>query len=198
MGPVADVECHLSPFLSVTNGLRVPTQPSASNGARVVLYSYYISDGSTYSVQANLTLTMNSAFATSQDVLGNPYQNVTAVTGSRLYTYLPTMATVLSSITGLSTASYQYADQRFYPYSLLASAPGTYTINTVPFVDYDGIEFSIFPSSPVNGAAPGTAPQYNATSIYVTSSSTTAVLTEGYYVTAPLASLQQQTYTFSQ
>ena len=108
--------------ISFSNGLRPPTQPSSSNGAVRFLYSYYISDGQFYSVSANLTITTSSQFATSVDALGNPYQSVVNVTGTRLYTYLPTNATLRSSVTGLQRSS--TASQRFYPYSLLASAPG--------------------------------------------------------------------------
>jgi hypothetical protein len=58
--------------ITFTNGLRPPIQPSASNGAVHVFYSYSVSDGVSYIVQGNLTMTMNSAFATTQDALGNP------------------------------------------------------------------------------------------------------------------------------
>ena len=58
--------------LTFTNGLRSPTEPSASNGALRFLYSYNISDGVTYNVFVNLTLTASSPFATTQDLLGNP------------------------------------------------------------------------------------------------------------------------------
>jgi hypothetical protein len=70
--------------ISFTNGLRVPTQPSTFNGAVLFSYSYFISDGSTYSIQANLTISTSSAFATTKDQLGNPYQTVTNVVGTHI------------------------------------------------------------------------------------------------------------------
>ena len=75
--------------ITFTNGLRPPTQPSVSNGGTRISYSYFISDGVTYSVQGNLTLTTSSAFGNNADLLGNPYQIVTNVAGSRLYTHIP-------------------------------------------------------------------------------------------------------------
>ena len=184
--------------ITFTNGLRPPTQPSASNGALRVAYSYAISDGTTYSVAGNLTITTASQFATLTDALGNPYQQVVNVTGTRVYTYLPTGAQVRSTVNGLSTAAYGNADQRFYPYSLLASAPGVYTMTTAPFFDYDGVEFAISPSAPLNGLPPGQGVQYPATSLYFTTPEPTAVLTEGYYVNLPLVQFQQQSYQLLQ
>ena len=46
---------RVSGAITFTNGLRPPTQPSNFNGARNVLYSFYVSDGATYSVVVNLT-----------------------------------------------------------------------------------------------------------------------------------------------
>ena len=184
--------------ITFTNGLRAPTQPSASNGAVRVGFNYTVSDGVTYSVSGALVFTMSSAFATAQDALGNPYQVVTGVTGTRLYTYLPTNAQLTSTVSGLSAAAYANADQRFYPYSLLASAPGVYTMTTAPFFDYDGVEFSVSPSVPENGVAPGTGTQYNATSLYYTTPEPTAVLTEGFYVNLPVVQFQQQSYALLQ
>ena len=51
------------------------------------------------------------------------------------------------------------------------------------------------PAAPVNGAAPGNGTQYNATSVYVTTSPTAAVLTDGYYLALPDPRLQAQSYT---
>ena len=81
--------------ISFTNGLRPPTQPSVSNGATNPTFSYTISDGLTYSIQANLSLTAQSAFASTKDMLGNPYQSVINIQGTRTYTYLPTGATLV-------------------------------------------------------------------------------------------------------
>ena len=109
--------------LTFTNGLRSPKQPSASNGAARFQYAYNISDGVSYWVFANITFTATSAFATAQDALGNPYQQLTGATGTRLYSYLPTGQQLLSTITGLvNTGALFTGDQRFYPYTLLLGA----------------------------------------------------------------------------
>ena len=158
--------------------------------------SYIVSDGATYSVAGNLTVYTSSQFATQRDQLGTPYQTVINVVGTRLYTYLPTGVTLLSTISGLSTAANANADQRFYPYALLSAAPGVYTMSTAPFWDYDGVEFNVSPSIPVNGAAPGSSPVYSATSLYFSTPEPSAVLTEGYYVNLSLINLQQQVYNF--
>ena len=181
--------------LTFTNGLRPPTQPSASNGALRFLYSYSVSDGLTYRVQAVLQLTAASAFATRTDALGNPYQVVTNVTGYRLYTYLATGQTVNSTVTGLSSAASPAADQRWYPYTLLSSAPGVYTMATAPYLDNFGLGLVLSPAVPVNGAAPGQGVQHNVTSVYVTTSLTQSLLAESYYTTLPDPQLQTQSYT---
>ena len=182
--------------ITFTNGLRQPTQPSASNGALRISYSYFISDGATYSVQGNLTITTASAFATTKDMLGNPYQTVVNVTGSRTYTYLPTQTRLTSIIHGLSQSVSVLATQRFYPYPLLSSAPGVYTMNTAPFFDADGLEFAVAPSIPANGSPSGTGTQYTASTLsIITTPNMVAVLTEGVYNNAPLLNLQTQSYT---
>ena len=181
--------------ISFTNGLRPFTEPNAKNGALTVLYNYFLSDGLTYTIQGNLTLSMFSAFATTSDQLGNPYQTVINVTGSRLYTYLPTSETVLSKVTGVSTGAYAFADQRFYPYALLSFAPGVYSMSTAPFFDYDGVEFNVYPSVPIAGGRPGTnVTYYNSTSVYFESPVNSAYLTDGYFITAPNVLYQQQVY----
>ena len=91
-----------------------------------------MSDGLTYSVQTNLSITTTSAFANTQDGLGNPYQVVTNITGTRLYTFLPNSSSVTSHVS-FQPLSFSGGSQRFYPFALLASAPGVYTINTAPF-----------------------------------------------------------------
>ena len=132
--------------ITFTNGLRPPTQPSASNGALQIAYSYTVSDGLTYSVTANLTFTTSSAFATTQDALGNPYQTITGIGGTRAFTNLLTGVTSTSTAAGLSAAGTGVYgvpnDQRFYPYSLLASSPGVYpTIDSAPFWDGEGLYY---------------------------------------------------------
>ena len=160
-------------------------------------WSYYISDGATYSVVTNLSITTSSAFATTKDALGNPYQTVVNVTGTRVYTYLVTGATLTSAIAGLSSALTPTPSQRFYPYSLLASAPGVYSMSSAPFVDGEGIGFTVSPSIPANGNAPGAGTLYSVASVRVAASAptSTGVLTEAAYVTLPLLALQQQTYS---
>ena len=180
--------------ISFTNGLRTPTQPSASNGATTLHYSYYLSDGVTYSVITNLTVSTSSAFATSQDLLGNPYQAVTGITGTRLYTHLASGATVSSQVSFSATAS----NQRFYPYSLLASAPGVYSIHSTPFLDAEGLTFSISPAAPSLGLAPGTGAQLSAITVHVVSQNQTAPqLLEAVFTSTPVAVLQQQQYSLS-
>ena len=179
--------------LTFTNGLRSPTQPSASNGATTFRYTYSIGDGATYTITGSLTFTASSAFATTVDQLGNPYQTITGVTGTRTYTWLATGQTVVSTVSGLSTA-YGSPDQRFYPYSLIASAPGVYTVTTVPFFDAAGVEFNISPSAPAPGMAPGSGTQYSATWLYMATSEATAALTDGPATSMPVVTLQQQTY----
>ena len=182
--------------ITFTSGLRTFTEPTSSNGGPIISYSYFISDGRTYSVQGNLTLTAASGFASTQDQLGNPYQTIVNATGTRLYTYLVDGSTLASRVTGLSTAGRPGADQRFYPYALLSSAPSVYTLSTAPFFDFNGVEFAISPAAPVNGLPIGSGTQYSATELYFTTPEPTAVLTEGYYATMPLTTLQQQYYSF--
>ena len=181
--------------ITFTNGLRQPTQPSSSNGATRFTYSYFISDGATYSVVANLTISTTSQFAVTKDALGNPYQTVVNVTGTRLYTYLPAMTPLLSTVTGVAVGTFASADQRFYPYSLLASSPGVYSTSTAPFFDFNGIVYSVSPSVPVDGTAPGVGTQYNTVRLFFSTPITTAILTEARYNNPPLVSLQQQQYT---
>ena len=158
-------------------------------------YFYSVSDGLTYRVSGNLTITCTSGFASQVDQLGNPYQTIVNVTGTRLYTYLPTGAQILSTVSGLSTAASALPSQRWYPYALLSAAPGVYTMNTAPFLDREGVEFSLSPSVPVNGVAPGVGVQYSATTVYYSTPEPSAVLSEGYYVNQPLINFQQQIYT---
>ena len=194
--------CVCSLSLTVTNGLRQPTQPSASNGGTQIAFSYYISDGATYAVQANLTLTATSAFASIKDQLGNPYQIITNVRGSRVYTYLPTGQQLTSTVTGISAATLKAVDQRFFPYALISSGPGVYTPNSVPYVDFDGVGFTVNPPVPANGLPVSTTSTSATVSVYVngfTPVTTSPALSE-FTTTAgntPLATLQTQTYTFS-
>ena len=181
--------------LTFTNGLRQPTQPSASNGAIHFNYSYSISDGRTYRVQATLSITTSSAFASSQDAAGNPFQMVTNVAGSRVYTYLPTGQQMTSTILGLASASSGSSpSQRFYPYSLISSAPGVYSINTAPFLDGDGVLYQISPAAPAAGS-PLSGSTSTSVQVKVSNPSVgVAVLSELNAVNPPVLAEQQQTY----
>ena len=123
--------------ITFTNGLRPFLEPNSNNGARTFRFVYTVSDGMTYSIVGNLTFTATSGFATDQDQLGNPYQTIVGVTGTRTYTYLPTGAMVNSTVSGLST-QYGTPDQRWYPYTLLGSSPGVYTPSTAPYLSAPG------------------------------------------------------------
>ena len=183
--------------ISFTNGLRQPTEPNAKNGAQHLQYSYTLSDGVSYSVQCNLTLTASSAFATLQDLLGNPYQLIVNITGTRLYTYLPTRQSLLSQVS-FQPSLYGNGNmtQRFYPYSLLAAAPGVYTGNSAPFLDAEGLTFSLSPAVPVNGAAVGTGTLYSSTTVHVSAyNSSQTQLNEVSFLTLPLPARQLQTVT---
>ena len=135
--------------ITFTNGLRAPLQPSASNSALLYNYGYTISDGETYSVTTNFTLTMSSEFAVSQDSLGNPYQTVIGIVGIRSYTNLTSGVVTTQNVTRLAPDSFptvghgfpHATNNTFYPYALLGSAPGVYSIHTAPFLDGGGIVY---------------------------------------------------------
>ena len=181
--------------LTFANGLRKATQGTALNTAQRFLHPYSICDGLTYSVSANLTMTCSTPSASIFDTLGNSYQMVVNVTGARLYTCLRTGATLMSTVSGLSTAANALVGQRFYPYTLLGSRPGVYTVNTAPCLDAGGVEFTLNPPAPINGLPPGTGTQFAATTVYFTAPETIAVLTEGNYVNLPLLTYRQQSFT---
>ena len=180
--------------LTFTNGLTVVIQPGASSSSAGFSYSYTVSDGLTYSVQANLTLSSVSVFATVRDQLGNPYQPIFNITGTRTYTYLPTMATVTSVVSAVSNATAISGSQRWYPYSFLAAAPGIYSFNTVPFLDADGLTYSVSPSTPSNGAAPGAGTQLSQVTVAVKAVQTGALLFESASLSPPVEALQRQQY----
>ena len=182
--------------ISFTNGLRPPIEPNANNGGMRFTYTYFVSDGLTYSVSGSLLFTATSGFATTIDQLGNNYQIVANITGTRTYNYFPTNQQVVSQVMGVSSASFRYADQRFYPYALLVASPGVYTVDAAPFLDQDGVEFAISPPAPATGAAPGTGVQYSAISLYNSAPEPNAVLIDGTYTSLPVFALQHQTYAF--
>ena len=72
-----------------------------------------------------------------------------------------------------------------------------YTTDNAPFLDGDGIGFSISPAAPVNGKPPGSGTPNSAITVAVLGANPAAqvVLTELSYLTAPLFGLQRQTYT---
>ena len=206
IGAVQYASC--SAPITFANGLRTPVIANTFNGAVHVAYSYFISDNVTYSIAASLTLTMDNGVANHTDALQNQYQQVVGVTGTRTYVYLPSGATIVSSVSGLSTAANAYADQRFYPFALLGSAAAIYTTSTAPFVDYDGISFNISPGAPAAGQVPGNGSTiYNQTSVYTQARELSPVLvdnpvylssshnTSGPTTGVPLLALQQQSYT---
>jgi hypothetical protein len=133
-------------------------------------------------------------------MLGNPYQTIINVRGTRVYTFLSTGQQLISTVTGLSSAALKTVDQRFFPYALISSGPGVYTVNSVPYLDYDGLGFSVSPAVPANGLPVSTTTTSSIVSVFVngfTPITSTAALTE-YTTTAgnaPVATLQRQTYS---
>ena len=186
--------------INFLNGLTAPTQPSIRNSGSTINYRYNISDGRTYRVEGNLTLTASSAFATTRDSLGNPYQTIVAVSGTRKYTYLLTGQTLTSAVGTPTSADIAQlkASQRWYPYSLVGSLAGTYTVDDVPYLDVQGLAFTVTPSVPVNGIWGGLL--YPTVSVLVNSTDPLAhpvlseVRTPG--VRRPLLDLQRQNVTF--
>jgi hypothetical protein len=120
---------------------------------------------------------------------------VVGITGTRLYTHLPTGAQVLSAITGLYPQSYHAVDQRFYPYSLLASSPGVYSMNTAPILDVQGLAYSLSPGIPNNGQDPNSVTYtVDAQSVYMATSPDSALLSEGASINSPSFAFQQQNH----
>jgi len=181
--------------VTVNRAAAVTSAPA--NTATQFSYSYSISDGATYSVNTTLAITTTATPQLYVDQLGNSYQNITSVSGTRVYTHLPTGATVISAVTGLSNGA-GTPSQRWYPFAYLQSAPGVYSTSTAPYLDGEGIGFTISPAAPVNGNAPGAGAQNSIINVRVAAPNTVsyATLTELSYVTAPLSNQQQQTYTF--
>ena len=179
--------------ISRTNGKVTPVTPTAANTATLFHYSYFISDNATYSVNTSLAVSASSTLFV--DELGNTYQNITAVSGTRIYTYLPTGATVTSSVTGLS-ASAGTPSQRWYPFAYL-QLRSHYTTNNAPYLDADGLGYGISPAAPINGDPPGNGTQYSDVTVQVAPTTLLAypVLTELEYNTAPVLNKQRQTYT---
>ena len=188
--------------ITFTNGLRAPLQPSASNSALLYNYGYTITDGETYSVTTNFTLTMSSEFAVSQDSLGNPYQTVIGIVGVRNYTNVTSGVVTTQNVTGLAPDSFPTTghdgfpltpDNTFYPYALVGSAPGMYSIHTAPFLDGAGIAYMTSSTSAVHDLLQP---------VLIRGIPTYSVLNEQVfpnsevfsYLPSPVLSLQQQTF----
>ena len=114
-----------------------------------------------------------------------------------MYTYLVDGSSLTSTITGLSTGSAAAtASQRFYPYSLLSSAPGVYSAATAPFLDGAGVAFGVSPAVPALGASLSSSTLYSSTTVRLLSTQgADAVLVDGVVLSLPLESLQQQSYS---
>ena len=182
--------------INFLNGQRSTITPTPNNSQPHFDYNYTISDGATYSVTTNLTITTSSTPLIHVDELGNQYQNITAIKGTRVYTYLGRGGgTVTSTVTGLSGLS-GTPSQRWYPFALLQSTPGVYNMNTGPFLDGDGIGFTIDPPAPYDGNAPGVFPAVSSVTVALVPPNvvSVAVLTELSYISAPIYSAQRQTY----
>jgi hypothetical protein len=130
-----------------------------------------------------------------KDQLGNPYQVVSNISGRSMYRYLPTGQTLTSNVTGISSTANGVVDQRFYPYALLSAAPGVYTPSSAPFFDADGVGFSFSPAAPINGDAPNSTAGSDEFHVAGSDDDRDHSLTEDLYVSPPVGSLQQQTYT---
>ena len=135
--------------ISINNGLA--TRPSSNIGATslVYRYTYTISDG-TYLVTSEMMLTCSSA-SPQQDLLGNYYQTVVGVSGTRTYT--DGSGTFISDIRTLDNGDgiSQTADtpQRIYPFSFSSAPPGAYpTADSAPFLDVAGLQFRVDPPAP--------------------------------------------------
>ena len=187
--------------ITFLNGLRPPTQPNVANGGNRLLYSYTISDNSTYTVTTNLSATGASYIAYFSDTLGNQYQRLINITGVRNYTNLVTGTTIISTVSLPNSVSNTTipgrGSQRFYPYAYLLSAPGVYPVDHAPFLDANGLVFAVSPAVPANGQVGG--PLYNTVAVFVngTAAAPPAVLTElPNGGNPPLLALQKQSYSF--
>ena len=134
--------------IAIANGLA--NRPSSNIGATslVYRYTYYTTDGQS-STTANLLITCASANP-QQDALGNYYQTVVAINGTR--TIIDGSFQVISRVTGMyayPTTSDNYAPQRIYPFSYSSSPPRSYTVSTTPFLDVNGIQFLVDPPVPI-------------------------------------------------
>ena len=192
---VANETACKAPITSV-NGLVAPTQPSVKNSAVQFLYSYSISNASSYRVVTQLLVTCTSHFANHTDRLGNPYQVVANITGTRLYTQLlrngSVNATLLSNVSFYPSSG---SEGRFYPYTFIAVPPGVYSTDTVPHWDSVGLTMRLSPAVPANGLPPGNGTQFSTQSVRVEMMRAHALITESHSITTPDYTLQRQDYT---
>ena len=176
------------------NGEVAPVEPRVANSAKVFDYSYSVGDDAHYTVQVDLTLTASTAFANSRDMLGDVYQTIVNVTGVRNYTHLPSGCQVISAVSGLSFALNPSASQRWYTFAFLVGNPYYVTMDTAPFLDSEGLEYSVSPPVPANGDSAGcSGALYGAVNVAWVTTQAGSVLTEGG--ASPSAVNQQQVYT---
>ena len=188
------------------NGVRPPVQPiPGQNIFPTIAYSYVVGDGATYTITTNLTLTADSASAHT-DSLGNQYQTIVAVTGTRTYMFPRNGQTLVSSVVGNSSQTAAgAASQRFYPFALLGSNPGVYTVNTAPFVDFAGIGFTLSPPVPTAGLRTDSGTLLDTGKVYTEARLLQPVLVDGLFTPdggftvsgptgTPVISVQQQSY----
>jgi len=133
--------------ININNGLA--NRPSSNIGATSLVYRYTfsITDGS-FTTTANMLITCSSA-SPQQDSLGNYYQTVVAMNGTR--TYQNGDFSVTSYIVRpflWPTASSYYSPNRIYPFSYSSSPPRTYAVATTPFLDVSGVQFVVEPPVP--------------------------------------------------
>ena len=146
-------------FISFTNGGINPPQDYQLRNANVspYTYSYYISDGRTWSVLNNLTLTIDTTLGFSVSNLGNYYLTVTNITGTRVYSSPLNQPTVVSKVTSIFTGR-ALTQNIFFPLAL-SSMLSVYNMNNAPFLDYGGLAYQLTPPSYTVG--------YNASNIPV-------------------------------
>ena len=142
--------------ISINNGLA--TRPSSNIGATslVYRYTYTISDGSDI-ISSDMLLTCSSA-SPQQDLLGNYYQTVVSVSGTRTYTGINTFtgstSTFISDIRaldGLAPSMTHVTPDRIYPFSFSSAPPGAYpSAATAPFLDTAGLQFIVDPPAPID------------------------------------------------
>ena len=158
-------------------------------------YQYTIGDGSTWEAVTIMKVTASKDLYV--DELGNQYQTIADVTGTRKYTWLPTGMGSTSAIPAIDT-NYDAPSQRWYPFALTQAATGVYNTSTAPYLDGDGLAIRISPAMPINGEPAGGS----ITDIIVSFAlsdpndpSSALLLTESNTETPLSSSVQSQIYT---